>query len=387
MAVSKRNYRAMKDPKLVKVYEELVRGGDARHRAVQSTGGYRDDLAAVQAIMSERGLPIGRDETEEEDEEPAGPRIPFSPMLALGKPSVEAAVGQRDCVMEPKADGWRLIVERDRGNNVRAWLRSGDEATHRLPHHVREWARWLPPDTVLDGELCLFHPDESLTLGVRPGSSHEVHTLMRRTAKDPTGEATHQLKFFVFDCLRYLGDDQIHRPLRERQEWVRKLFRDDLQAIVNLEHTYPMLPWREPPTEEGYARLVREGWEGAIVKDLDAPYAPGARTASVCKLKSKDTVDVVVMAVHEGNGEWGGMAGSLSVGQFDKMLTLVQRGSVGSGFTFPERQRIWDNRDSYVGQVLELRHMGVQAGGFRHPVFLRWRPDLRADQVDFHDGR
>jgi hypothetical protein len=46
-----------------------------------------------------------------------------------------------------------------------------------------------------------------------------------------------------------------------------------------------------------------------------------------------------------------------------------------------------ENPSAYVGQVMELRHMGVQAGGFRHPVFLRWREDLRASEVDWHDGR
>lgn len=370
--MARRNYKAMKDAKLQTVYSELINKGDSFHRADDPAA----DTQEVAALLRERGLDVP-----EADEEPApqGPRMPFAAHLSQGKATIDAAVQGKPSVMEPKVDGWFLMVERvDAG--VRAWLRSGEEATHRLPFHRREWETILPVGTILVGELCTIVAGEG---GLVSGSSKDVHTIMRRTTKDPEAEGSKALKFLAFDCLRHLHGDLIGQPLRERQDLLKRLL---IGSESYRDYTFDLTHWQEEPSEEGYANLIQQGWEGAIVKHLDAPYVPGARGYGQFKLKAKDTVDVVVINVHEGNGEFQGMAGALVVGQHDSDGVLVMRGRVSSGLDHAERRRIWAAPEEHIGRALELRHMGVDEG-FRHPVFLNWRDDLDPATVMRHDGR
>ena len=54
---------------------------------------------------------------------------------------------------EPKWDGFRFQAIRD-GAGVRFYSRHGAEYTERLPRMAEAFAK-LPPNTIVDGELCL----------------------------------------------------------------------------------------------------------------------------------------------------------------------------------------------------------------------------------------
>ena len=73
--------------------------------------------------------------------------IPFAPMLAS---TAMPAPGANDFVLEPKFDGWRVIVAVD--DRVRVWTRRGHELTERLPE-LASLANALDRRVVLDGEL------------------------------------------------------------------------------------------------------------------------------------------------------------------------------------------------------------------------------------------
>jgi len=55
---------------------------------------------------------------------------------------------------------------------------------------------------------------------------------------------------------------------------------------------------------------------------------------------------------------------------------MTDMGKVGTGFTDMERQEWWIKRNSRVGTVIEVECMQLTPDGlFRHPRFVRWRPD------------
>jgi bifunctional non-homologous end joining protein LigD len=74
-------------------------------------------------------------------------RIPFQPMLASSS-APRHLVGS--WVLEPKFDGWRVIVAV--GGDVRVWTRRGHDLTERLPE-LATLADVVDAPVVLDGEL------------------------------------------------------------------------------------------------------------------------------------------------------------------------------------------------------------------------------------------
>ena len=64
----------------------------------------------------------------------------------------------------------------------------------------------------------------------------------------------------------------------------------------------------------------------------------------------------------------------LLVGVLGAFLTPM--GKVGTGFTDGERGQFWRERNQLLSQMVEVSCMQVTSDGkFRHPRFVRLRPD------------
>ena len=86
---------------------------------------------------------------------PTGDRL-YAPAMAIPEPmlSTPAATwpAQGDCMMEPKWDGFRLLVEIGDDARIRAWSRRGTSLGDRLGSLVAPLAE-APRGTVFDAEL------------------------------------------------------------------------------------------------------------------------------------------------------------------------------------------------------------------------------------------
>lgn len=90
------------------------------------------------------------------------------------------------------------------------------------------------------------------------------------------------------------------------------------------------------------------------------------------KVKPTETHDVLITSVSEGTGKHRGRLG----------FVTTARGAVGAGFTDSEREVLWAeaNAGRLIGQVIEVTCMQLtDYGNFRHPVFIRMRPDKSID--------
>ena len=115
--------------------------------------------------------------------------------------------------------------------------------------------------------------------------------------------------------------------------------------------------------------FVQEGYEGAMVKDLDAPYKFG-RGPEVMKLKAFHDVDLGVIAFKEGTGRHSEKLGSILVNY--KGVEV----NVGSGFSDEMRDEVWENQEKYLGVIAEVRYQEVTPdGSLRFPTFVCWRFD------------
>ncbi|WP_157790871.1 hypothetical protein [Bradyrhizobium elkanii] len=86
------------------------------------------------------------------------------------------------------------------------------------------------------------------------------------------------------------------------------------------------------------------------------------------KIKPVETHDVLITGFTEGKGKHSGRLG----------FVTTTRGAVGAGFTDAEREILWTEASAgrLVGQVIEVSSMQLTPNGqFRHPVFVRMRPD------------
>ncbi|MBK25130.1 MAG: hypothetical protein CME70_14125 [Halobacteriovorax sp.] len=116
-------------------------------------------------------------------------------------------------------------------------------------------------------------------------------------------------------------------------------------------------------------QFVAEGYEGVMIKDLDALYRRG-RGYEVMKVKSFQDADVMVLRIEEGNGKFKGMCGNLVVD-----YNGVEVG-VGSGLNDELRKLIWDSPDDYIGKIVEVRYQEVTPdGSLRFPTFIHFRND------------
>ena len=129
---------------------------------------------------------------------------------------------------------------------------------------------------------------------------------------------------------------------------------------------------------QAFAEKVWErGGEGAIGKQLNAPYHAGKRDATLIKVKEDVDADLLVIGVLGGQGKYQGTLG-----------TLVCRDKAGnkhrvSGMTDAQRDTWWNNIEDIVGKVIEIKAMKkLPDGQYREPRFKAVRFDKTVADID-----
>jgi ATP-dependent DNA ligase len=139
------------------------------------------------------------------------------------------------------------------------------------------------------------------------------------------------------------------------------------QHIYGLEPLDPRLHWgtlSNPTPNEIIAQLQRanrRGHEGLVLRQGN----------EWIKVKPSETHDVAITGYAEGAGKHSGRLG----------VVTTSRGGVGAGFTDAERDMLWAEAKAgrLIGQVIEVGCTQLTRDGhFRHPVFMRMRPDKSA---------
>ena len=120
---------------------------------------------------------------------------------------------------------------------------------------------------------------------------------------------------------------------------------------------------------------VEEGYEGIMIKSMDAPYEC-KRSDFWMKWKPTITVDLNIVGFEEGTGRNLGRLGAIICEGVDNDRTI--RVNVGSGLSDSNRDEYWLNRDTLLGNVVEVEADAVtqnQDGSYslRFPRFLRFR--------------
>lgn len=302
----------------------------------------------------------------------------IAPMLAQKAEVVPEA--DPNIVMEPKYDGWRgLLDKRKKDADATLHTREG-KAIGNVPYIIQAFER-LPANTTLDGEIVdlACDPDRQWNRTSSLLQKRSVHT---PTAEDPA------LTYVLFDMLELNGTSLLMRPLRERREL--------LEALIGLmpEDAPVQISPQFPCDEEGFDRLVSEGWEGVVCKRLDTSYALGARNGAWIKVKPEQEVDVVCTGTFapKPGSKYEGSA----VGGFTFEVTHAEdpsprhsaplrvTGKCGTGMDDALRKDLLANEADYVGRVAVVGHAGIapDTGALRFPALIRFRDPADKSATD-----
>ena len=267
--------------------------------------------------------------------------------------------------VEPKLDGLRCVAVKH-GGEVTMFTRNGN-VLETLPRikSVLEKAPWN--DFVLDGEVMgeTWHDSASVVMSHKKG-------------KDDSG-----MIFHVFDALHLSDwrDQHSDLGLKDRVDLVAELVGKVGNPVI------VQVPGRLVNNEEellkAYMTDTDAGYEGIMLKDLDAPYI-FKRSSNIRKLKPIKTFEGIIVGSYEGRrgskreGLWGGFEVILSNG-------IVTR--VAGGFTDKLKAEINLDQDSWIGRIIEMEGQpdpltgdGLTSDGrVRFPVFIRIRDSRDVD--------
>lgn len=127
------------------------------------------------------------------------------------------------------------------------------------------------------------------------------------------------------------------------------------------------------------AQCVEEGFEGIMIKDLEAPYTC-KRSTFWMKWKPLYSYDLEVVAVEEGTGKNAGRLGALVCRGIDGASAKYIEVNVGSGYTDEFRQAVWADPSIAIGRIAEILADAITQNrdgsySLRFPRFNQFRDD------------
>jgi ATP-dependent DNA ligase I len=246
---------------------------------------------------------------------------PLAPMLAQPAADVAEALAKIPAAaLEWKLDGARVQVHKA-GEEVRIYTRSGNDVTVAAPEIAAAVRRARARALILDGEAI------ALRASGAPYPFQDTMSRFGRVLDIEAMRAKMPLSVFFFDCLRRDDADLIAAPAAKRFEI--------LSDTLTRELVIPRLVASEVAAAQSfYDDALARGHEGVMVKALEAPYEPGARSAQWLKVKRAHTLDLVVIAAEWGHGRRRGWLSNLHLAALDPASgQFVMLGKTFKGMT------------------------------------------------------
>jgi ATP-dependent DNA ligase len=205
---------------------------------------------------------------------------PLKPELALSRKALPTG---EDYVYEVKLDGFRCVAFID-GDDQFLQSRNG-----RPLHRYFPELSFPKGQYVLDGEIVVRGPDGREDFDLISQRIHPAASRIERLSVETPAV------YIAFDLLAHEHDSWLERPFARRRAGLERLLAEDhfddapIELMVSVD------------TLEQAERWLHEA-EGAIAKELSAPYLPGERKGMV-KVKRTRTIDAVVAGWRPGKEE------------------------------------------------------------------------------------
>jgi len=320
----------------------------------------------------------------------------YAPMLAASAGTLPDRLA--GWAIEPKWDGIRVIAEIS-AKSVRLWTRNGNDKGPQFPEIVGALKKLgdASGPLVLDGEIIALDPrGRPLRFQALQGRVHaESEATLARHAATTTA-------FVAFDLLAEGDRPLTSLPFSERRKALEARVPARRNAIVRRGES---VRCGSAAAKKLFARARDEGWEGVLLKRVEAPYLPGRRTPDWRKVKLEREQEFVIGGyTAPTQGAARDHFGALLVGYYDARGALRYAGKVGTGYTVPmlallarklaplrrttspfvDAPRAGAASTTWVKPVLvaQVRYNEMtEAGILRQPSFLGLRDDKAASEV------
>ena len=296
-------------------------------------------------------------------------KIPvFSCQLATDSNDHQSKLKGRKLI-EKKLDGVRVLAV-IHGVSVNLYSRNGKPFDNfpQIVESIRRISKHLTPTyggrIVLDGEII--------------GESFQA--LMKQAQRKSNVE-TSGMTYCIFDAMPF---EDFERGYWNAQQHKRTAWLLNNRSKFETEDCLQVMPGFEVDldTAEGHDQMrrfaddaVSDGFEGIMIKDLDAPYEC-KRSSFWMKWKPVITVDLNIVGFEEGTGRNAGRLGAIVCEGVDNDRNICV--NVGSGLSDANRDEYWSARNDLLGRVVEVAADAVtqnQDGTYslRFPRFVRFR--------------
>lgn len=322
----------------------------------------------------------------------------------LSDAKVDAAMTNGEWCLQEKKDGCFYQLEKIDNDHIYLFSRTKSKKTGELAEkganvpHIIEWAKYLPNDTVLLGEIYI--PD---------GHSNDVTSIMGCLPKNAIArqEASDWVHYYIFDCIYYNGNNLCDNTVETRVGHYLEYELYDCflcEKYIEMATTYTLgeninIGIGCKSFQEKLNEIFTAGGEGAVFKRLDSIYEPDKRPMTCFKMKEHvDSVDLVVMELLNPIREYSGKEidtwpywedeipvtkhyyynwkNGMRLGAY-KDDKLIEVGRVASGLTDELREDMAAHPENYIGKVVQISCMSLNKKDHtvRHPVFECMRLD------------
>jgi DNA ligase D-like protein (predicted ligase) len=274
------------------------------------------------------------------------------------------------------------LVVLDEGE-MRIYGRNRMDFTKQFPELLVPEQAFRATSAVFDGEIVCLEANG------KPHFRNVIHRMQQNSEGSiERARAKHPAVCYLFDCLYLDGRPIVNEPLTRRREWLADAVRKDSPFRVS------------ELVEDGVAFLeaVKSmGLEGIMAKQRNSPYQVGKRSDAWVKIKTRQTMECLIIGYTQGKGDRQKGFGALHLAQAEGN-ELKYLGKVGTGFDdhllqdiFERLQKLTrikrpikekpldDARSVWVEPKLtcEVGFASLTPDGLlREPVFIRLRPDL-----------
>ena len=308
----------------------------------------------------------------------------------LGKPLQE----------EIKLDGFRVIMHNDE-KNISLFTRRMENVTNQFKELIPIIKNNIKAKSfIIDTELVGYDPKTRRYLPFQSISQRikRKYDIEMMSKKFP-------VEINAFDILYYNGENTAGKPLKERRALLEKIIHPKRYSIVL---TKKLVTGDEKDAKKFFKDSIKEGYEGVILKNLNAEYKPGRYVNYMCKLKQAlEPLDLVIVGAQWGEGKRSSWLSSFTIAckKGDKFLEIGKVGTgikeQSDGISFKDLTKMLkpsitktDGKNVAVRPkiIIEVGYEEIQKSptyesGFalRFPRLLRLRPDKPLSEISSID--
>ena len=303
----------------------------------------------------------------------------------------------KPAAFEYKYDGFRTQIHKT-GDIVTLFSRRFENVTLQFPEIVKAVKKNVKAEEcILDAEAVGIDPKTGKNLPFQ-----KISQRIKRKYDIEKIAKQFPVELNIFDILSYKGESLLQTKFKKRREILNAIVEEEEKSIVLAKQ---LITNDEKKAQEFYAKALKNGEEGVMVKSLEGIYKPGARVGYGVKLKSiMEPLDLVIVAGEYGEGKRSGYLTSFYLACEDNgELREIGKVSTGlkeleeEGITFKKMTElimplVSKNEGKFVKIkpqiVIEVGYEEIQKSinydsGFalRFPRFLR----LRIDEKEVED--